>query len=234
MSAHDHDDPTVQAGEYVLGVLSADEARVFEHRMAADRALRTEVDYWERQLDGLNTIAAPLEPDADLWARIERDLPLRRATPAAAPIAPWWGRLGLWQGIGVTGLAASLILAVLLFALPRDDGAWVYTAVLESPERGAGWLVRANAENDIELIPLTQTTVAPDRALQFWTLADPKQGPVSLGLVPTDRPVRISASKVPGVKPGQLFEITLEPASGSPYNRPSGPILFKGYIVATG
>jgi anti-sigma-K factor RskA len=33
--------------------------------------------------------------------------------------------------------------------------------------------------------------------------------------------------------PDQLFEITLEPAGGSPTGRPTGPILFKGNTTQT-
>ncbi|TNF12092.1 MAG: anti-sigma factor, partial [Pseudomonadales bacterium] len=33
------------------------------------------------------------------------------------------------------------------------------------------------------------------------------------------------------VQAGQLFELTLEPAGGSPYNRPSGPVQYIGRAV---
>jgi len=38
-------------------------------------------------------------------------------------------------------------------------------------------------------------------------------------------------SRLPAVQGRQLFEITLEPAGGSPYDRPSGPILYLGRTV---
>jgi anti-sigma-K factor RskA len=37
---------------------------------------------------------------------------------------------------------------------------------------------------------------------------------------------------VPPLAPGQLFAIPLEPAGGSPLDRPSGPVLFAGRAVA--
>jgi anti-sigma-K factor RskA len=39
-------------------------------------------------------------------------------------------------------------------------------------------------------------------------------------------------AQLPAVEAQQLFEITLEPATGSPLNRPTGPILFVGRTVA--
>jgi hypothetical protein len=40
------------AGEYVLGVLSADEVRAVEQRMATDAMFRGRIDYWQRRLHG--------------------------------------------------------------------------------------------------------------------------------------------------------------------------------------
>jgi len=36
---------------------------------------------------------------------------------------------------------------------------------------------------------------------------------------------------LPGLADRTLFELTLEPEGGSPYNKPSGPILFVGKAV---
>ncbi|MEG2631164.1 MAG: RNA polymerase subunit sigma-70, partial [Comamonas sp.] len=37
--------------------------------------------------------------------------------------------------------------------------------------------------------------------------------------------------RIPGVQPNQLFELTLEPPTGSPTGRPTGPIHFIGRSV---
>jgi anti-sigma-K factor RskA len=67
--------------------------------------------------------------------------------------------------------------------------------------------------------------------LQFWTKLDGAAGPTSLGLVRAGEPLQVDLSKLPGVAGNQLFEITLEPPSGSPLNRPTGPVLFIGRSV---
>ena len=40
-----------------------------------------------------------------------------------------------------------------------------------------------------------------------------------------------SVDKLPALQPNQLFEITLEPPSGSPTGRPTGPIQYIGRAV---
>jgi anti-sigma-K factor RskA len=54
-----------------------------------------------------------------------------------------------------------------------------------------------------------------------------------MGHLPRNRDVRAPSGiprkanlSAPSI--GQLFEITLEPSSGSPTGRPTGPVLFKG------
>jgi anti-sigma-K factor RskA len=70
--------------------------------------------------------------------------------------------------------------------------------------------------------------VPPDRALQIWTLWDRARGPVSVGLIRQARSLQLNVIDLPRTGPDQLFEITLEPSSGSPTGRPTGPILMKG------
>ncbi len=43
----------------------------------------------------------------------------------------------------------------------------------------------------------------------------------------------LNLSNLPSTGPNQLFEITLEPKTGSPTGRPTGPILMKGLTTPT-
>jgi anti-sigma-K factor RskA len=106
--------------------------------------------------------------------------------------------------------------------------------VLAQPQSMApGWIVRVNDSRMLRLEPLVRTDVPPQKALQLWTKADGWKGPVSLGLVTPGRPYEVRLDKLPPLQPNQLFEITLEPANGSPIGRPTGPILFIGRAVKT-
>jgi len=90
-------------------------------------------------------------------------------------------------------------------------------AIVEIDESGEAWL-----------LPLQEIEVPEGRALQVWTLQDRATGPVSIGLIADARRLRLNIGKLPPTGPDQLFEITLEPETGSPTGRPTGPILFKG------
>ena len=104
--------------------------------------------------------------------------------------------------------------------------------VLAAPNNMApGWIVQVNTEGALKLVPLGTTNVAAEKSLQLWTKADGWKGPVSLGLVQPGKALDISLAKLPPLQPNQLFEITLEPKSGSPIGRPTGPILYIGRAV---
>ena len=68
------------------------------------------------------------------------------------------------------------------------------------------------------------------QTMQVWTLYDPAVGPVSLGTLGRDAAeVVLQGPHLPRPKADQLYEITLEPAPGSPTGKPTGPILVKGF-----
>jgi len=216
------------AGEYVLGTLSAAARREVEQRLAREPLLRAEVEAWERRLLPLTSLVAPTEPSAGLWPRIATSV---QARPAAAAWRRWWDDLRLWRGLTGGALAASLVLALLLTLRPAAPEA-AYMVVLAAPQdRGAGWVVQTSMKRQLTLTPLHDTVVPERKALQFWTKAPGWSGPVSLGLVQSNRSLKLALDKLPPVEPDQLFEITLEPATGSPTGKPTGPVLYIGKAV---
>ena len=92
----------------------------------------------------------------------------------------------------------------------------------------AGAVVQAFADGRVVLVPLTTIDVPAGRAIEVWTLPSRERGPVSVGLMDQARTLQLSLKDLPATEPDQLFEITLEPATGSPTGRPTGPVLFKG------
>jgi anti-sigma-K factor RskA len=239
------DDRSGAAGEYVMGTLSEAERSRFEEVLAGDIDLQREVYHWQDRLLALSAQTAPAQPSAALWPRIAAGLtplvapvtgaPTRRAVAAPPSRPPWWQRLGWWQGLSGLSVAVSVLLAtVLLLQQPGTPAGPRYLALLQSPDgQATGWVVEVQAGRELRLVPLDDRTVVPaGRALQFWTKPDGAAGPTSLGLVRAGQTVVMPASKLPAVGPKQLFEITLEPATGSPIGRPTGPILFVGRSVS--
>jgi anti-sigma-K factor RskA len=216
------------ASEYVLGTLDGQRRAEVERRLLTDSTLRTAVDAWERRLLPLAERVPPVATSPALWARIQRSLD----DTAAQPIPIWWNRLGFWRAMAGAGLAATLLLGGLLFNVQAPLPGPAYVVVLIAPQdKAPGWVVQASGSQEVQLIPLGDTAVPADRALQFWTKADSWQGPVSLGLVEPGQSVHVPLDKLPPLENNQLFELTLEPKSGSTTGKPTGPIQFIGRAV---
>ena len=91
----------------------------------------------------------------------------------------------------------------------------------------AAAVVNTFADGRVEMVPLQNIAVPEGKALEIWTLWDRAVGPRSVGLIDRARTTPLRLDQMPLGK-DQLFEITIEPATGSPTGRPTGPIVAKG------
>jgi anti-sigma-K factor RskA len=155
------------------------------------------------------------------------------AAPATGGLADWWRSLALWRGFAAVATAAAIVLAVGLGRLALAPPPPTFVAVLLAETGEVGAVVHVFADGTADLLPLEDVTVPSGRALEVWTKWSDERGPVSIGLLDRPRTVRLSTGNLPETRPEQLFEITLEPATGSPTGRPTGPILFKGTAATT-
>jgi len=243
VNLRDDDDRTVAAGEYVLGTLGADERREFKRSLARDAALQAEVYAWQDRLLPLAVRGVPHKPISEGWTALEARLDQRDAAPGGRVVQqshgatsandPLWRRLRRWQTIAGSAIAASVVLATLLLlrgpALQNER----YLAVLQAPDdNAAGWVVEITAGQQLRLRPVGAATPVPaGSALQFWTKTVSATSPTSLGLVTSGQITELPVSRLPALEAQQLFELTLEPATGSPIGRPTGPILYVGRTV---
>jgi anti-sigma-K factor RskA len=225
---------TATAAEYVIGTLVADERAEFEQALARDAGLQQEVYFWQDKLLAMTRMLAPVEPPPVVWSRIDQSLQRETAVRRApAPRVSWWDGFSFWRfgAVAASVLAVVVALRVTGPAVTPAPGAR-YFAVLQSPDKqDAGWIVEAAAGGKLRLIPLGKTAVAPQKALQFWTKPQGASAPTSLGLVSPDRVTEIDVARLPALEREQLFELTLEPETGSPIGRPTGPILYVGRTV---
>ncbi|MGQ4274410.1 anti-sigma factor [Terrihabitans sp. B22-R8] len=226
-------DLDTRAGEYVLGLADAEEAAAIERDLARDPDLARAVAAWRERLLPLDAGADRVAPSPVLWERIHGSIgerPVAVQPPASTRrLADLWASLGFWRGFGFAGAAASLGLGLGLgAALLRPAPAPVVVAVLEAADRSPGAIVEAYADGSVLLRPLTDLPVPEGKILQVWTLWDRAVGPVPLGLLDAAHEARMNAAGQPVPRGQQLYEITLEPAGGSPTGKPTGPILLKG------
>jgi len=214
-------DDRVLAGEYTLGLLSAEEAAAFEARMVREPELRALYAQWAEDFAGLTDDATPQAPPARVWQQIEAGLFDTRARGS------WLRRLTLWGG----GLAAAAVL-VLAVGLPdlvergpvppvdppyvaqiaAEDGSLVVQAVYDD---ATGTL----------FVDREAGGAAPGRALELWLIAG-EDAPVSLGVMPQDAQAILRvADDLRGRVAGAVLAISDEPEGGSPTGAPTGDVL---------
>lgn len=255
MSSQESQDRIADAGEYVLGTFTDTERQTFEQRLPVDEPLQREVYAWQDRLLGLTARLSPLAVPPQLWSRIASRLsgsgqpgaaPPAAAHAAAAANDPLWSGVRFWQILSGLSIAAVVLMATVLVGQRQPEPSAVaqsaprYLAVLQSPDKAtAGWVVETVASADVKpgeaairLVPLGPNEVIPEgKTMQFWTKPEGAKGPTSLGLVKPGQVVVVPVSQLPGLADQTLFELTLEPAGGSPYPKPSGPILYVGRAV---
>jgi anti-sigma-K factor RskA len=223
-----------QAAELVLGLLEGEAKMDAERRLASDAAFAREVERWRARFAEFDDTAEPRPADEALWRRIEATFAASR--PQTAVTSRWarlWNDLAVMRAAAVGASFAVLLLTIGLGAAIRQARLQpMMVAVLVDGDR-AGAVVHAFADGRVVLLPLTSINVPAGRALQVWTLPSRERGPVSVGLMDRARTLELQLGDLPRPGPDQLFEITLEPAGGSPTGRPTGPILFKGNTAQT-
>lgn len=154
------------------------------------------------------------------------------ARPAARPQARpgLWDSLAFWRVAGLSGAFAALLLAAGLaytWRLANRQPVLIAVLMTDGSTRPAA-IVHAFADGRAEMIPLADIAVPEGRAIEIWTLWDRAVGPRSVGLIQRVGKTALKLEGLPKPSPGQIFEMTLEPAGGSPTGRPTGPILNKG------
>ncbi len=232
----DETDRLARAGEYVLGLLDGPARKEAEAALLSDPQFRQAVENFARAMSRLDLTVEPTAVPAGMWERIASEV---AETPQQKPPAPALvasrGRTArtpsaIWRRYA---MAASLALGVgigylggwLTISQPRP----VVLVVLETPNNTPGAFFEAFADNSVRIVPLQDFPVPEGQVLQVWTLYDREVGPVSLGTLARAEVAVLQGKQLPPPAADQLYEITLEPAPGSPTDRPTGPILVKGF-----
>lgn len=233
------DDVNILAGEYVLGLMDIEDARRFEKRVETEPAARQALARERARFLELDVGVAPASPSGDLWRRIEAgldaveaepprvvDLAARRKAPSrSARPAPG----GFWRGFAAASVAAAVLAAAAVFGFGLNSGEPRLLVVLLDAQSNPVSIVEAIDSQRIRVIPLVDIDVPAGKTLEVWTLPDRETGPVSMGLLERVRAMTLTGPELPDPKPDQLYEITVEPAGGSPTGKPTGPIVGKGF-----
>jgi anti-sigma-K factor RskA len=213
----DEEDDIALAAEYVVGLLEGEELRTFETRLAAEPALRLQVDNWAEDLVVLTDgIMAVLPPHGGKQALMRRLFPEAQRRPRWTPDRLW---AGLLSGAAVAALAVWLVNPALLGGGGEPD----YTARIAA-ENGS-LVIEARFDADTQRLELERTAgvVPEDGDYELWLLQGEEVR--SLGVLPREATgvIEVRAELVPTFQGGSLA-VSEEPLGGSPTGQP-GPVV---------
>lgn len=245
-SASGPPDDAVLAGEYVLGVLAADERREVQARIAVDAGFAALVGEWEERLAPWLAQLDPLAPSPHVWPRIRT----RLGWPSVQGARPsLWNNLGFWRAATGLAIAAGLVAFAIGLrpqapvALPppvatqppaAEEQAAKPVVVLARGDGATGWLASIDvAHHKILMVPVPSPVDASGRVNELWLIA-PGEAPRSLGFVSNEKAhtIEVPAALQRALAKGSTLAITLEPQQGMPHAAPSGTIVAKGDIAS--
>jgi anti-sigma-K factor RskA len=230
------DDERPLAGEYVLGVLDADERAEVRARIAAEPAFARAVQWWETHLTPLAADVRSVEPSAGLWPRIANLI-----GDVGKPTL--WNNTRVWRGVSAGALALAAASVAVLVLTPRQapppivapaaPPAAAEVAVISDPASSKPALVATldHATDKLILTPVAMQ-MPVQRDAELWIIPE-GQKPISLGVIPQDKPARIAVPA--GLKGLGTYTATLavtdEPLGGSPSGDPTGSVRAAGKFV---
>ena len=219
------------AAEYVLGTLRGRGRERLARLARTEPVLAAAVARWEERLLPFAESLPGIAPPARVWEAIMERIRGSAGAQASGAGRSLWSNLGLWRGVALAGLAAAVVLAIVLFnAAPREEGSLV--AVLAAQDAKPALVAIADRTGRfINVKPIAPIDVAADRTLQLWALP-PSGNPKSLGLLARSGLARLAlpSPAEQALQNVPTLAISLEPLGGSPTGLPTGPVLFSGQV----
>lgn len=232
------EDEYALTAEYVLGLLSDDEAQAYEDVLSVSPELRDEYAFWADRMTALTDDIAPVAPPPHVLKQIKGVL---FSETASAPDSDgagksWMRRLGLLPAMA-GGLVAALVVmwGMTSFMPPPDAPAERPAYVAQIASEDESLLVQASFDASAGNLHLERVAGAAGagRALELWLIAGDNP-PVSLGVLSeggTD--VFPVSPEVALALDGGTLAVSDEPPGGSPTGLPTGAVLALGEVRGT-
>ena len=247
------------AASYALGTLRGPARRRFEAIAREQAPVRAAALIWQSRLSSINELQPSQAPPAAVWTRIDNLVLADReqnAMQAARTQAQetalqtegwghWLRSLTVWRMASAAGAVATVAALTVGINLRQTLGNEIaqlqtqlqatpqieYVAVLADDQAAASMLVTFDPKSKkLTLQRVGAYQEAGDRSLQLWALP-PSGGPKSLGVLGTDKLLRLTAGEN-DVREVPTLAISLEPKGGVPSETgPTGPVLFKGALI---
>jgi anti-sigma-K factor RskA len=231
------DEGRVIAAEYVLGVLSAEERRAVETRMAEEASFAREVEEWEERLGGMASYVMPATPPAHTWFRIQASLGEQPLT-ASVRAPSIWQSVAFWRAfsIGSSALAAACVAALIYVGMrpmpPAAPRAPLLATLTGAKTKMPNFVAAIGSDGrSLTIVPAALLTT-DKRSMELWLI--PQGGkPASLGLISAGQPVQLNLPPelLKQVGSGATLAVSLEPPGGSPTGQPTGEVIAHGNLT---
>lgn len=214
------------AGEFVLGVLSAQDRATVEARIRTDSAFAKKVSHWEQHFSSLNDDYSEATPPSHVFMNIEKRL-FEGSAPAKSGL---WSSLAFWRSLSFASLALVAGIGLLQLGVFTPQQASKPLVAQLASENGNINLV-ALYDDQSGIVKLTPAAAGKpeEKSLELW-LIDGDKPAVSLGVLPSsgNGEVKIPPAFQNKISEGMIFAISLEPFGGSPTGKATGPVLALG------
>lgn len=221
------------AAEYVLRLLDSEEMLRARGLIGSDPEFAEMVADWEAKFAPLLDEAAPVEPGAELWPRIEATL----VHQSGAQVVQLRRTVRRWQWRAGLSAAAAVVLAILSLRapppLPPQPTAPPMAATL-APKGGGAVTVVWQPEAGRLTVLAPELPISAGHDYELWVL--PRKGPShSLGLLKAgaNRQLMMPADLAAQLGPDATVAISLEQTGGSPNPEHTGPVIAVGKISAS-
>jgi anti-sigma-K factor RskA len=225
------------AAEHALGILSSDERRQAETRMASEPVFAAQVEAWRERLAPMAEVMTEVPAPHELWLRIERSLGANDNTVVERGLRFWRGA----TAGSLTLAAASIAAAVMLgnrppvTIVPPPPGQLLDASLVSQSGAPVPLFVAAYDPSRKALIVTSLVTPGNDPAHvhELWVIpADGKPRP--LGILQPGKTVAMPMSDklLPSLAAGSALAVSIEPPGGSPkIDVPTGPITAVGKLA---
>jgi len=225
------EDRDLNAAEYVIGLLSASEARAVEAQALVDPAMSASILAWQCRLESLAGAVPSQAPPPNVWARLEvatglQQGPVRQIVPQRRRVGAMWESVAFWRSMVFAGAVCGAGLAFAIVAPKLLTSEPAVAALLTQGAAEPAFLVMVTKDGYATIIAAHPNT-PPGRSLQLWGLPEGATVPVSLGVLPVTGRLRMKAI----VPAGTQLLVSSEPVGGSLSGAPTGPVLYTGRMV---
>jgi anti-sigma-K factor RskA len=215
--------------EYLLGTLRGGARRRFEAAARKEPLVALRLRHWETTATPRYSKMIEVQPPAQLWQKLERELDLSRYRQ------PWYQRTGFWKAWASAATAAVLILLVVAGRnLPGLAPPPIEIAQL-SGAGGATQVVAQRSRDGRTLVLKANRPVlaGPNQSYELWLIAAPGSAPVSLAVLGNlDVTITLSQPIAEQLRTGATLAVSTEPAGGSPTGQPTGAVILAGPVTA--